>query len=67
MKHKSWEELLNLIQCFSFAIRVIDGFHVQNLAIEALQEIRIKDRWQALELENELIVENKAKLKYLNP
>lgn len=37
-------------RCFPFAIQVIDRFHVQKLAIEALQEIRIKHRWQALEL-----------------
>lgn len=48
-------------RCFPFAVQVIDRFHVQKLAIEALQEIRIKHRWQALELENELIIENKTK------
>ena len=40
-------------KCFSNATRVTDRFHVQKLATEALQEIRIKYRWQAIDLENE--------------
>ncbi|WP_458250304.1 transposase, partial [Flavobacterium psychrophilum] len=32
---------------------VTDRFHVQKLATEALQEIRIKYRWQAIDQENE--------------
>ncbi|WP_446681941.1 ISAon1 family transposase [Flavobacterium branchiarum] len=45
---------MNLIakKCFSNAVRVTDRFHVQKLATEALQEIRIKYRWQAIDLEN---------------
>ncbi|HBV16887.1 MAG TPA: DDE transposase [Chryseobacterium carnipullorum] len=39
-------------RCFPNASLVIDRFHVQKLAIEALQEIRIKHRWEALEMEN---------------
>lgn len=39
-------------QCFPVADRVIDRFHVQKLAFEAVQEIRIKYRWQALDQEN---------------
>lgn len=42
-------------RCFPRAIRVTDRFHVQRLAIEALQEIRIKHRWDALEQENDAI------------
>lgn len=38
--------------CFPNAHRVIDRFHVQQLAFEAVQEIRIKHRWEALEQEN---------------
>jgi transposase len=38
---------------FPNATRVIDRFHVQKLAIEALQEIRIKYRWEAIDQENE--------------
>ena len=39
-------------RCFPYAKHVIDRFHVQQLANEALQEIRIKYRWKALEAEN---------------
>jgi len=48
---------MNLIvrRCFPNARLVIDRFHVQQLATEALQEIRIKHRWEALEAENEAI------------
>ena len=38
-------------KCFPNATRVTDRFHVQKLALEALQEIRIKYRWQAIDLE----------------
>ena len=41
--------------CFPRATRVIDRFHVQQLATEAVQEIRIKYRWKAIDLENEAI------------
>lgn len=40
---------------FPNAIQVIDRFHVQKLALDALQEIRIKHRWQALDIENDVI------------
>lgn len=48
---------MNLIvkRCFVKAHRVIDRFHVQKLAYEAVQEIRIKYRWEALDQENEAI------------
>jgi len=39
--------------CFPRATRVIDRFHVQQLATQAVQEIRIKYRWQAIDQENE--------------
>ena len=39
-------------QSFPKATQVIDRFHVQKLAIEALQDIRIKHRWEAIDLEN---------------
>ena len=42
-------------KCFPNATRVTDRFHVQKLALEALQEIRIKYRWQAIDLENEAV------------
>ncbi|MEO8255346.1 MAG: transposase [Flavobacterium sp.] len=38
---------------FPNATRVKDRFHVQKLALEALQQIRIKYRWEAIDLENE--------------
>lgn len=40
---------------FPLAVRVTDRFHVQQLATEALQEMRIKHRWAALDAENEAI------------
>jgi transposase len=42
-------------KCFPNAARVTDRFHVQKLAVEALQEIRIKYRWQAIDQENEVM------------
>ncbi len=47
--------------CFTRATQVIDRFHVQKLAIEAMQEIRIKHRWEAIDKENELILLAKTK------
>ena len=40
---------------FPKASRVIDRFHVQKLATEAIQEIRIKHRWEAIDNENDAI------------
>jgi transposase len=52
-------------KCFPTATRVIDRFHVQQLATEAVQEIRIKYRWQAIDQENEAIkVAKKNNLSY---
>nr|WP_323670665.1 transposase [Galbibacter sp. EGI 63066] len=47
--------------CFPKATQVTDRFHVQKLAIEALQELRIKYRWEALDQENEQIKQAKDK------
>lgn len=33
-------------KCFPNAIQVTDCFHVQKLAIEMLQDFRIKHRWE---------------------
>jgi len=41
--------------CFPYAQRVIDRFHVQKLAYDAVQEVRIKYRWEALDNESKLI------------
>lgn len=46
--------------CFTKATQVIDRFHVQKLASEALQEIRIKYRWEAIDQENEGILKAKS-------
>lgn len=51
-------------KCFPNATRVTDRFHVQKLAIEALQEIRIKYRWEAIDQENDAI--EKAKKSKVN-
>lgn len=47
--------ILTVKQCFKNAVRVIDRFHVQKLAFEAVQEARIKFRWEAIDQENEAI------------
>ena len=39
---------------FPNAVRVTDRFHVQKLATEAVQDLRIKHRWESLDLENNL-------------
>jgi transposase len=51
-------------KCFPNATRVTDRFHVQKLATEALQEIRIKYRWEAIDQENDAI--EKAKKSKVN-
>jgi transposase len=48
-------------KCFPKAIQVTDRFHVQKLAIEALQDIRIKHRWDAIDQENQEIQQAKNK------
>jgi transposase len=47
--------------CFTRAVQVIDRFHVQKLALEAIQEIRIKYRWAAIDEENDLILQARRK------
>lgn len=50
---------------FPSATLVIDRFHVQKLALDALQEIRIKHRWEALDSENDAIEHARSKsIKY---
>ena len=46
-------------KCFPNATQVIDRFHVQQLANEALQELRIKHRWEAIDQENQAIQDNR--------
>lgn len=45
--------------CFPRAMQVIDRFHVQKLVYEAVQELRITYRWQAIKEENKAIKEAK--------
>jgi transposase len=53
-------------KCFPEASQVIDRFHVQQLATEALQEMRIKYRWEAIDAENQAIEDAKtSKVTYL--
>ena len=40
-------------RCFPCALRVIDRFHVQKLAYDAIQEMRIEYRWEAINEETE--------------
>lgn len=47
-------------KCFPKAVQVTDRFHVQKLALEALQDIRIKHRWDAIDLENQQIKQARA-------
>ena len=47
--------------CFTRATQVTDRFHVQKLCSEAVQEIRIKYRWEAMDQENEAIKRAKEK------
>lgn len=47
-------------RCFPSAQQVIDRFHVQKLAFDALQEMRIKHRWDAIDEETNAIENAKA-------
>jgi transposase len=54
--------------CFPRAKLVTDRFHVVRLAMEALQHLRIKQRWEELDKENVAIDEAKKKgEKYQSP
>lgn len=52
---------MNLIarKCFPKATIVTDRFHVQMLASDAVQDQRIKHRWEAIDMENDAISEAK--------
>lgn len=45
--------------CFPNAKRVIDRFHIQKLACDAVQEMRIKYRWDAIQEANDEMEEAK--------
>lgn len=53
--------------CFPNAVLVTDRFHVQKLAIEAVQELRIKHRWEAIDAENEAIDKARKQKKGYHP
>lgn len=46
---------------------VPDRFHVQKLAVEALQDIRIRHHWEAIEAENEAIEQAKKQQTQYQP
>ncbi|WP_332367518.1 transposase [Spirosoma telluris] len=46
-------------KCFPQATQVTDRFHVQQLALEAVQDMRIKCRWEALDAENQALEQAK--------
>lgn len=54
-------------KCFPKAVQVTDRFHVQKLALEALQDVRIKYRWDAIDIENEQIKQARANNKTFTP
>jgi transposase len=60
---------MNIIakRCFPNAVLVTDRFHVQKLAIEAVQELRIKHRWEAIDAENEAIEKARKQKKGYHP
>lgn len=54
-------------KCFPNAVLVTDRFHVQQLATEAVQELRIKHRWEAIDRENEAIEKARKNKKAYRP
>ena len=48
-------------RCFPNAIRTIDRFHLQKLACEAIQEMRIAHRWDAIQAETDAMEVAKQK------
>ncbi|WP_308761849.1 transposase [uncultured Bacteroides sp.] len=47
-------------RCFPNAIRTIDRFHIQKLACDALQEMRIAHRWDAIQADTDAREEAKC-------
>lgn len=60
---------MNLVvrKCFPNAEQVIDRFHVQKLAFDALQEIRIDHRWEAINEETNEMENCKADNRIYKP
>lgn len=53
--------------CFPNAKRVIDRFHIQKLACDAVQEMRIRHRWNAIQQANDEMEEAKLDGKAYEP
>ena len=53
--------------CFPRAMRVIDRFHIQKLACDAVQEMRIAHRWDAIREANEGMEEAKLEGRTFRP
>lgn len=54
-------------EVFTKATLVTDRFHVVKLAMEAMQHLRVKKRWEELDIENEAIAKaRKSKEKYVS-
>ena len=54
-------------KCFPQATQVTDRFHVQQLALEAVQDMRIKYRLEALDAENQALEEAKLNQRLYEP
>ena len=54
-------------RCFPNAMRTIDRFHIQKLACDALQEMRIAHRWDAIQAETDAKEEAKCLGKAYTP
>ena len=54
-------------QSFPNALQIIDRFHVQKLMYEALQDLRIQYRWQAMDEENKAVKQAKEKEEQYTP
>nr|WP_262491730.1 transposase [Myroides injenensis] len=54
-------------KCFVNAVQVTDRFHVQKLVNEAVQDIRVQERWIALDAENTQILETKNEGTHFTP
>ena len=63
----AWSMHRIVTYCFPNAVRVIDRFHVQKLAFDALQEMRIKHRWDAIDEENNAIANAKESSETYTP
>ena len=53
--------------CFPLSSRVIDRFHVVRLVMDAMQHLRVKLRWSAIDEENNAIKQAKARGEKYSP